>query len=201
MKLASDDAGATSAAAAPRKTRLVLGCGHATQEGWLNHDMIALPGVDVVHDLRRFPWPFEDGQFDEVLMKDVLEHLPDTIATMEELYRITVPGAEVHVTVPYWNSLVATGDPTHVKFFNEYSFEFFDPTKWQCKERPYYSSARFYVRRMGVWVTPFETIARIPKLTRDYLIFNPVAKKILLVLASIFCNVVNGLEVRLERAE
>lgn len=163
--------------------------------------MIALPGVDIVHDLRRFPWPFEDRQFEEVRMKDVLEHLPDTIATMEEIYRITVPGATVHVTVPYWNSLVATGDPTHVKFFNEYSFEFFDPTKWQCKERPYYSSARFYVRRAGVWVTPFETIVRIPKLTRDYLIFNPVAKKILLVLASIFCNVVSGLEVHLERAE
>lgn len=189
------------AAPAARKRKLILGCGHATRESWVNHDMVDLPGVDVVHDLRAVPWPFEDGQFEEICMKDVLEHLPDTIATMEELYRITVPGAKVRISVPYWNSLVATGDPTHVKFFNEYSFEFFDPTKWQCRERPYYSKARFYVRRLGVWITPFETIARIPKLTRDILVYQPLAKKILLVLASFFCNVVNGLEVHLERAE
>ncbi len=106
--------------------------------------------MDVVHDLRQFPWPFEDQQFDEVRMKDVLEHLPDTIRTMEELYRITAPGAKVRLTVPYWNSLPAVGDPTHVKFFTESSFDFFDPTKLLCRERPYYSKARFYVRRLGV---------------------------------------------------
>lgn len=184
-----------------RKTKLVLGCGHAVREGWVNHDLAPLPGVDVVHDLRIFPWPFADHQFEEIRMKDVLEHLPDTVVTMEELYRITVPGAKVHISVPYWNSLVATGDPTHVKFFNEYSFDFFDPDKWQCRERPYYSKARFYVRRFGVWIAPFETIARIPKLTRDILVYRPFAKKILLILASFFCNVVNGLEVHLERAE
>ncbi len=50
-------------------------------------------------------------------------------------------------------------------------------------------------------MTPFEIIVRVPKLTRDYLIFNPIAKKVLLVLASFFCNVISGLEVYLERAE
>jgi hypothetical protein len=51
---------------------------------------------------------------------------------------------------------------------------------------------------MGVWVTPFEAI--IPRrFTRDFLIFNPVGKKLLLAMASVFCNVVSGLDVHLER--
>ncbi len=183
-----------------RKTKLHLGCGHVIKEGWLNHDLAHLPGVDVVHDLRDFPWPFEDGQFTDVFMKDVLEHLPDLIGTMEELYRVTRPGAKLYITVPYWNSPEALGDPTHARMFNEHLWGFFDPSQWQCKERPYYSRARFYVRRMGVWVTPLNTIARIPGLTRDYLVFNPMLKKILLSLASYFGNVVSGLDIHLERA-
>jgi len=181
--------------------KLHLGCGNMIKKGWINHDMVALPGVDVVHDLREFPWPFTDDQFDEVHMKDVLEHLPDTIGTLEELHRITKPGAKVYITVPYWNSCTALGDPTHVRLFNEFTFNFFDPTTPQCQERPYYSSARFYIRRLGVWVIPFFPVLRIPKITKDYLIFNPALKKILLGLANIFSNIVHTLDIHLERAE
>ena len=46
--------------------KLQLGCGHIIKEGWLNHNLVVLPVIDVVHDLRTFPWPFEDGQFDEI---------------------------------------------------------------------------------------------------------------------------------------
>lgn len=181
--------------------KLHLGCGTVIKAGWVNHDLAPLPGVDVVHDLRVFPWPFEDGQFSEVYMKDVLEHLPDTIRTMDELYRITRPGASVYVSVPYWNSNTATGDPTHVRFFNEYSLTFFDPDAWQCRERPYYAKARFYTRRLGLSFTAFEIIGPIPKLTRDFVIFNAALKRILLVLSSFLCNIVSGLEFHLERAE
>lgn len=180
--------------------KLHIGCGNVIKEGWLNHDIASLPGVDVVHDLRIFPWPFEDNQFDEVLMKDVLEHLPDTIKSLEELYRITKPGAKVYITVPYWNSCTAYGDPTHVKFFNEFCFDFFDPTKDACKERLYYSTARFYIRKLGLWVTPFEAV--LPrKYTKDFLIFNPVLKKLILFCASFLSNIVSGLDVHLERGE
>ena len=184
-----------------QKSKLHLGCGNLIKKGWLNHDMVALPGVDVVHDLRQFPWPFDDGQFDDVYMKDVLEHLPDTIATMEELHRITRPGAKVYITVPYWNSCTAVGDPTHVRLFNESTFEFFDPRTNQCKERPYYSTARFYKKRLGICIIPFYPVLGIPKITKDYLIFNPVLKKILLGMANIFCNVVHTLDIHIERVE
>ena len=63
-------------------------------------------------------------------------------------------GAEVHIRVPYWNSRWAWMDPQHVRTFHECTFDFFDPSKKYCKQRPYYSPARFkieYVLFEGTW--------------------------------------------------
>jgi SAM-dependent methyltransferase len=125
--------------------KLNIGCGNQILTGWVNHDLCALPGVDVVHDLTVFPWPFDNNAFDEVLMTHVLEHLPETVKTMEELHRITRPGARTLIRVPYWNSPDMINDPTHQTAFNENTLNFFDPSTRQGKERPYYSTARFHI--------------------------------------------------------
>ena len=104
------------------KSKLHLGCGHIIKEGWINHDIVQLPGVDVVHDLTKFPWPWADGQFEEIFMDNVLEHVPETTSTMEELWRIMKPGGKLFVGVPYWNSFEAWGDPTHARLFSEEIF-------------------------------------------------------------------------------
>ena len=182
-------------------TKLHLGCGNIIKEGWINHDMVKLPGVDVVHDLRNFPWPFIDRQFEEVILNNILEHLPDTVKTIEEIYRITKPGARIEVTVPFWNSFTAMGDPTHIRFFNEFTFNFFDPSKSSCIERPYYSFARFHIIRIGVWIIPFYPIFRIPGFKKEYLIVKPYLCKILLKFANIFSNVVHTLDIQLERSK
>lgn len=178
------------------KNKLHIGCGDQIFDGWVNHDIAPLPGVDVVHDLTQFPWPFEDQQFDEVYMKDVMEHLSDTIKTLEEIYRITEPGAKIFIAVPYWNSWEAITDPTHVKQFNEYTFEFFDPVKWRCRKRPYYSHARFKIMKQGYWIKPFAPAITISK---SFVVFNPVMKKLLSFFASYFNNIIIGIDIYLER--
>lgn len=122
-----------------------LGCGHEILPGFVNVDGAPLPGVDVVYDLGKFPWPFKDGECEEILMKHVLEHLPNTIQVMEEMWRICADGAKVTVRVPYWNARDFVTDPTHVRAFNEDTFNFFDPDHKSCRERFYYSKARFRV--------------------------------------------------------
>ena len=179
--------------------RLHLGCGNNIFPGWINLDLAPLPGVDIVHDLHQFPWPFEDVSIDEVYMKDVLEHLPDTVRTMEELYRICTPGARLYIAVPYWNCFEAITDPTHVRFFNEFTFEFFDPTCRRCQNRPYYSIARFKIERLGFGIAPFKPVLRVPYLTRYYVVYNRFGKRILQALASFLNNVIIGLEVYLTR--
>ena len=69
-----------------------LGCGNEILEGYVNVDLKPLERVYVPCDLSCFPWPFEDEVFDEVRGKDILEHLPDTLRAMEEIYRITKQG-------------------------------------------------------------------------------------------------------------
>jgi SAM-dependent methyltransferase len=139
---------------AARLERLHLGCGNEILPGWINHDLVALPGVDVVHDLQEYPWPFEDGRFDEIRMHHVLEHLEDPVRVIEELHRILRPGGTLRVRVPYWNSPDWATDPTHRTPFNEYSFDYFDPATYQGRERPYYSVARFSIRSKIYWIKP-----------------------------------------------
>ena len=179
--------------------KLNLGCGYEILEGYINADLKPLAGISVACDLSNFPWPFKDEAFDEVRGKDILEHLPDTVKVMEEVYRITKPGGKVFFSVPYWNCWEAITDPTHIRQFNEFTFEFFDPEKWRCQRRPYYSSARFSIERQGYGIAPFKPSFAVPYLSSYRVIYNRFLKKVLSILANIFCNVIIGLELELKR--
>jgi hypothetical protein len=102
-----------------------------------------------------------------------LEHLADTVRVMEEIWRISAPGARVTIRVPYWNSMHSITDPTHVKMFNQHSFEFFDPTSVRCRKRPYYSTARFRITRVTYFVN----------LLLYFRVSNPLAKAVLALAA------------------
>src|SRR5688500_12400690 len=92
-------------------TKLNLGCGTDIRPGFVNLDSIALPGVDVVHDLDVLPLPFPDAQFDEVLCKDVLEHV-DYPPLLGEIHRVMKPGGRLTVESPHYSSRNFWIDPT-----------------------------------------------------------------------------------------
>ena len=196
--------------------KLHLGAGKDIKENWVNHDLVQLRGIDVTHDLNVYPWPWANELFDEVFANNLLEHIPDVVQFMEELYRITKPGAKVYLGVPYWNSWEAITDPTHCSQFNEFTFEFFDPNCHRCQNRFYYSTARFHIRRLGYGICLVPSLR--PNLGFSYkgrrrlifesffpfkytVIHNSFLKKILSIFASYLNNVIIGLEVHLERSE
>lgn len=44
--------------------------------------------------------PFADGSFDRIIASEVLEHVPEDLDVMAELFRVLAPGGRLAVTVP-----------------------------------------------------------------------------------------------------
>lgn len=105
--------------------KLNIGCGRDIKKDYINLDVLKLKGVDVVHDLNKFPYPFKDNEFDEIECKAVLEHVEDVSKTMNEIYRILKKGGIVNIEVPHFTSTNMYNDPTHKNFFSINSFYFF----------------------------------------------------------------------------
>ncbi|MBA3656408.1 MAG: methyltransferase domain-containing protein [Gemmatimonadaceae bacterium] len=126
---------------------LDLGCGNKKRPGAVGVDFNDRTQADVVHNLNEFPYPFEKGTFDEVYLDNTLEHLDQPLHVMEEVYRITRPGALVKVIVPYFRSPWAFHDPTHQHFFTVHSFAYYDPDHIVC-QRYDYTLARFKVEKI-----------------------------------------------------
>ena len=134
--------------------KLDLGCGASKREGYIGVDSLELPGVDIVHDLTTFPYPFSENEVDEIIMDNVLEHLPQPLKVVEEIYRVCKNNAGVTIAVPYFRSYYATIDPTHVNFFGSNWFNYFDPTH-PFQQKYQYSHAKFKVEKIAfdkVWV-------------------------------------------------
>ncbi|PIE29839.1 SAM-dependent methyltransferase, partial [candidate division KSB3 bacterium] len=96
---------------------LDIGCGRKKVSGAVGVDLNPRTDADVIHDLNVFPYPFQDGEFDEVYCDSILEHLENFFQVMEELHRVTVAGGIIRVKVPHYTSFDAYTDPTHRHFF------------------------------------------------------------------------------------
>ncbi len=104
---------------------LDLGCGPNKRPDATGVDVHTFPGVDVVWDLDRRPWPLDDLSWDLVIMHHVLEHLEDPLAVMREVHRIAAPGAEVDVVTPHFSSINSWEDPAHRHHFSLGTFDHF----------------------------------------------------------------------------
>jgi SAM-dependent methyltransferase len=104
--------------------KLNLGSGSDIKEGWVNLNIVHVPGVDVVHDIEKLPLPFADNSFDEILAQDILEHV-QYLPVLKDLYRILKPGGSLHIRVPHFTSRNNFTDPTHIRYFSISTFDYF----------------------------------------------------------------------------
>ena len=105
--------------------KLNVGCGENIKKGYINLDIRKLPGVDVVWNLNKTPYPFKDNEFNEILALNVLEHIDDHSVAIREFHRILKPGGKVIIEVPHFTSATVWGDPTHKRGYSYISFDFF----------------------------------------------------------------------------
>ena len=96
-----------------------LGCGNNKVVGAIGVDNVLLDGVDIVHDLSVFPYPFSDNSLDTVYCRHVLEHFESEVRNkvIAEIGRILKPGGLVEIRVPHAFSVAAMADPTHKTYY------------------------------------------------------------------------------------
>jgi hypothetical protein len=134
----------------PDRFVLHLGSGAKYDPAAVNVDLVPTTKPDIVHDLDICPWPLPDDHFQEVRAFDVLEHLDDVIAAMEEVHRVCCDGALVHITVPHFSSANAFTDITHRHFFSAASLDYFTG----YNELGFYTDRRFRKLRAEIVFAP-----------------------------------------------
>jgi len=105
-------------------------------------DKSAAVKPDIIWDLAVRPYPFEDSTFNIIECFDVIEHLPDIPATLDEFHRILKPKGVVRITTPHFSSSNSYIDPTHRWHLSRFSFDYFS----ENHDLSYYSGARFLIK-------------------------------------------------------
>jgi ubiquinone/menaquinone biosynthesis C-methylase UbiE len=65
-----------------------------------NHDAVKSARDGIVVKELAFPLPFDDGEFDAVMMLEVLEHIADQDKVLSHISRVLKPGGLLFVSVP-----------------------------------------------------------------------------------------------------
>jgi SAM-dependent methyltransferase len=150
---------------------LDVGCGSKKLPGATGIDMLALPGVDIVHNLESFPWPIADNSYDLVFANHFLEHVSDVPRTIGEMHRILSPRGRVVIQVPYFRSTDAFGDPTHQRFFTARSLDYFIQDAGRFER---FSYTPFSFSRIGFWYAwPHESKNPITKMFKRWIASHP----------------------------
>jgi len=105
---------------------LDLGCGIYKRPGAIGIDLYSLPGVDLIWDLTKFPYPFPSSSAKKIYLVQVLEHFkfPQQLKILKEAARILKAGGILELQVPHTYSIGSFQDPTHQAFFTFHTIDY-----------------------------------------------------------------------------
>jgi len=109
------------------------------------------------------PLPFEDGCFDAVVAKDILEHLQKPWRTLAEIRRVLKPGGVVIASVICYRSARLWSDYTHARGFTMKSLrEMFADGGFQVLDAWRMGGVPLTSRLNLIWLVPY--LLRFPPL-------------------------------------
>ena len=130
------------------KKILDLGSGIKKNSNAIKVDINPKVNPDIVHNLNNFPYPFDNENFDEVIIDNVIGELNNFFKVMDEIYRIAKIGANIKISVPYFQSPYAFIHPNIKSFFTIRTFEYFDPNS-EIFKRYKYSESTFQLVKLN----------------------------------------------------
>lgn len=111
--------------------KLDIGCGAGKQPGFLGLDIRKFPGVDIVHDVEKFPWPIQDEYVSLAMASHLVEHINPAggifLKFMDEVWRILKYGGQFMMVMPFAGSAGYWQDPTHINGCTPATWFYFDP--------------------------------------------------------------------------
>jgi len=166
---------------------LDIGCGNALITKYFIEFGIDAFGIDISetakenipsekfksHNLNHKEYPFEDGEFDFVFSKSVVEHLHNPDILLDESFRILKKGGTMICMTPSWKHAYKESfyiDHTHVTPFTRYSLEM------ACELSGFESKCDYFYQLPLIWKYPIMEIFRfvIEKLPIPYAPFDRV---------------------------
>ncbi len=102
---------------------LDFGCGSNKYPGSIGIDIDPQSKADIICDLNRVSYPFNDDDFDMVISKQVFEHLDNVDETLKEIRRICKDKARVIIQTPHFSCYFSYADPLHKRTFSFFSFD------------------------------------------------------------------------------
>ena len=108
---------------------LDIGAGETRRKGFVTLDKRKIKGIDIVHDLEKFPYPIENEACLSIVASHVIEHIKPwlMIDLMNELWRIMKFDGQLAMSMPYGFSDGFLQDPTHCNQCNHATWQYFDP--------------------------------------------------------------------------
>ena len=113
----------------PKGMLLDVGCRDRKQPNFVGIDWRGHPGVDIVHDLEKFPYPIPSESCLTIKCAHVIEHVKPWIVFdfMNELWRMMIPEGQLMISAPYGRSIGYWQDPSHCTHIHEGTWFLFDP--------------------------------------------------------------------------
>jgi hypothetical protein len=113
-----------------------LACGQKKKVGFKGIDRADIKDVEYLHDLMKYPWPFEDKSVYEFNCSHYVEHIPIMLADgsyglnrfMEEVWRCLMDKGTISIQAPFYMSQECWQDPTHCRAITDRTFLYYNQT-------------------------------------------------------------------------
>ncbi|MCE9644174.1 glycosyltransferase [Candidatus Parcubacteria bacterium] len=110
--------------------RLNLGCGYNKLPGYVNVDREEACTPDIIWNLEKYPWPWQENSVEEIVFDHSLQQLAQDprayIRLWQEVYRVAKDGCSVKVSAPHWRSDAFLNDPLNVRTVTPEGLAMFD---------------------------------------------------------------------------
>ncbi len=131
--------------------KLNIGCGTKPMNGYVNVDVFEFKGIDIKHDLNKYPYPFKAGSAEEIYCSHVIEHLDAPDKCLTEMHRILKHNGKLIIKVPYFGHSLAFSSWQHKHYFTISSFSNLDKKSELDWWTPAFSSVKIKVNFGGLY--------------------------------------------------